>query len=112
MTLHILTAATVLATILHFRPPLASAPLYRPRTFRAYTRGADIDWSPAADYATPTDTDIVRELDGVEARLHADLEWLEATVAVWLDRDPIIEHAHHVLSHENISAVLVERVLS
>jgi hypothetical protein len=117
MALQILTAAAVLATLLHFRPPTVAAPLYRPRRFES---GAVKGWSPAATLAaagpdpihdavvhnhipmttgefarivTDARVEDARALDRIEDEFRAGLEWLEATVMLWLDEDVESEHA-------------------
>jgi hypothetical protein len=121
MTLHIMFAAVLLVVMLKFRPPLPSEPLYRPRHFPAppvpHTGAETLDevlqiWAGADDdpgrlpmtsgeYRTIVE-DAHRqtsgELDRIMDQFHAELEWLEASVMVWLDRDVETEHATVVLA--------------
>lgn len=98
---------------------------YRPRTL-----GAVESWSPKAEVTAvdqgclplttaeyrriqaDVEAQTCRELDAIEDDFRAGLEWLEATVAVWLDRDAEVDHAYHILSHETIDPALIETVLA
>lgn len=117
MTLQLLSAAALLVAVLKFKAPMPAAPLYRPRRFES---GAVEGWSPAAAVAAVGPDPIadpvvenhipmttgefrrivvdgrtadVQALDAIEDTMRAGLEWLEATVMLWLDEDLEAEHA-------------------